>query len=149
MADPETTRMSSEPSKENLGLVANGSSGPWEFSVNETIAGAERWFAQIVGPSVSISFEIPSPNIVGEAVRFLAPPHDQTPELVPSARGHGGLLISKDPGVPVSLVRDDEHPDRCFLMVGQDDSPTVRYCFAGEDLVNLVEVLRQADQDII
>ena len=72
MASPETTQTSPEAPDENIGLLANGSSGPWEVSVDETISGDERWFAQIEGPSVYVSFEIPSPNIIGEAVRFLA-----------------------------------------------------------------------------
>ena len=82
MAGPKTSRMISPVDDEPLGLLANGSSGPWEFSVDETISGNERWFAQIEGPSVYISFEIPSPAIVGEAVRFLAPPHDKERELI-------------------------------------------------------------------
>jgi hypothetical protein len=149
MAGPEAIQMTPEGHDENLGLLANGSSGPWEFSVDETISGTERWFAQIEGPSVDISFEIPSPNIVGEAVRFLAPPHDEEHEPISSARGHGGLRISKGPGIPVSLVRDDEYEDRCFIVVGQGDSPVVRYSVAGEDLKDLVEALSQANQDII
>jgi hypothetical protein len=149
MAGPETFQMSSEAPDEQLGLLANGSSGPWEFSVDETISGTERWFAQIEGPSVYISFEIPSPQIVGEAVRFLAPPHDEERDPLSSARGHGGLRISKDPGIPVSLVRDDEYEDRGFIIVGEGHSPVVRYSFAGEDLENLVEALRQANQDIV
>ena len=148
MAGPETIPMSSESHDENLGLLANGSSGPWEVSVDETISGTERWFAQIEGPSVYVSFEIPSPDIVGEAVRFLATPHDERREPISSATGHGGLLISKSPGIPVSLVRDDEYEDRYFIIVGQGDSPVVRYSFAGEDLMDLVEALRQADQDM-
>ena len=68
MASPDLVGLSSEAPDENLGLLANGASGPWEFSVDETISGTERWFAQIEGPSVYISFEIPSPSIVGEAL---------------------------------------------------------------------------------
>ena len=57
--------------------------------------------------------------------------------------------MSKCQGIPVSLVRDDEYEDRCFLIVGPGDSPVVRYSFAGEDLENLIEALRQANQDLI
>jgi hypothetical protein len=144
MASPETTQMSSEAPDKKLGLLANGSSGPWEVSVEETISGDERWFAQIEGPSVYVSFEIPSPNIIGEAVRFLA-----EREPTSSARGQGRICMSKCQGIPVSLVRDDEYADRCFLIVGPGDSPVVRYVFAGEDLENLIESLRQANQDLI
>ena len=148
MADPETIPTSCEAYEPELGLLANGSSGPWEFSVDETISGNERWFAQIEGPSVYISLEIPSPDIVSEAVRFLAPPHDKERELIASAGGNGWLSISKSPGIPVFLVRDDEYEDRCFIVVGLDDSLVVRYSLAGDDLENLVEAMRQADQDV-
>jgi hypothetical protein len=149
MAHPETAQTSPEAHDEDMGLLANGSSGPWEVSVDETISGDERWFAQIEGPSVYVSFEIPSPNLIGEAVRFLAPPHDEEREPISSAKGRGGLCMSKCQRIPVSLVRDDEYEDRCFLIVGPDDSPVVRYSFAGEDLENLLEALRQANHDII
>ena len=33
---------------ENLGLLANGSAGRWDVSIDCTISGVERWFAQIV-----------------------------------------------------------------------------------------------------
>ncbi len=149
MADLRSNPMSFQAGEENVGLLANGSSGPWEFSVDETISGNERWFAQIEGPSVYISLEIPSPDIVSQAVRFLAPPHDKERELIASAGGNGWLSISKSPGIPVFLVRDDEYEDRCFIVVGHDDSLVVRYSFAGDDLENLVEAMRQAYQDII
>lgn len=144
MASPETAQTSPEAHHEDIGLMAIGSSGPWEVSVDETISGDERWFAQIEGPSVCVSFEVPSPNIIGEAVRFLA-----ERELTSSANGQGRLCVSKCQGIPVSLVRDDEYADRCFLIVGPGESPVVRYAFAGEDLENLVEALRLVDQDLI
>ena len=148
MADPETIPMSYEAHDQGLGLLANGSSGPWEFSVDETISGDERWFAQIEGPSVYISFEILSPDIVGEAATFLAPPDDKERELIGSAGGSNRLRISKSPGIPVSLVRDDEYKDRCFIVIGEGDSLTVRYTLAGEDLADLAEALRQANQEV-
>jgi hypothetical protein len=144
MAHPETAQTSPEAHDENMGLLANGSSGPWEVSVDETISGDERWFAQVEGPSVYVSFEIPSPNIIGEAVRFLA-----KREPISSERGHGGLCMSMCQGIPVSLVRDDEYEDRCFLIIAPGGSPVVRYAFAGQDLENLLEALRQVNQDLI
>ena len=148
MAGSRTIQRDSGTQDEDLGLLANGSSGPWEFSVDETISGTERWFAQIEGPSAYVYFEIPSPSIVREAVEFLAPSRDLKPESHFSSRPHDTLSISKAGGVPVSLVRDDEYEDRYFMVVGPGDSPVVRFTFAGEDLRNLVEALRQAEQDI-
>jgi hypothetical protein len=148
MADSKTIQRGSGTHDEGLGLLANGSSGPWEISVDETISGTERWFAQIEGTSVYLYFEIHSPNILREAVEFLAPPRDRKSESSTSSQSHGRLMISKDEGVPVSLVRDDEYEDRCFIVVGPGDSPIVRLSFAGVDLEDLIEALRQVEQDI-
>ncbi|MGZ3301143.1 MAG: hypothetical protein ACXWO3_09740, partial [Isosphaeraceae bacterium] len=38
--------------------------------------------------------------------------------------------------------------DRCFIVVGRSDSPIVRFSVAGEDLDNLIEALRQVEEDI-
>ncbi len=148
MASPDLVDLSSEAPDENLGLLANGASGPWEFSVDETISGTERWFAQIEGPSVYISFEIPSPSIVGEALRFLSSSRAEERDRNAPAREIAELLVSKVPGMPISLMRDDEYEDRRFIMVGHRDSPLVRFTLAGDDLENLVEAMRQANQDI-
>jgi hypothetical protein len=148
MAGSRAIQLNSGSHDGDLGLLANGSSGPWEFSVDETISGTERWFAQIEGPSVYVSFEIPSPIIVGKAIEFLAPPRDQKPESNSSSRSDDRLNLTKGDGIPVALVRDDEYEDRYFMVVGPGDSPIVRFTFAGEDLENLVEALRQVEQDI-
>jgi hypothetical protein len=66
-----------------------------------------------------------------------------------SSRSGGKLLEISDPEeTPVSLVRDDEYKDRCFIVVGRSDSPIVRFSVAGGDLDNLVEALRQVEEDI-
>ncbi len=148
MAGSKTIPMSSGAHDAELGLLANGSSGVWEFSVDETTSGTERWFAQIEGPSVYVSFEIPSPTIVRQAVEFLVPPRNQKPASNSSPQNHDTLNLSKADGITVALVRDDEYEDRYFMVVGPGDSPIVRFTFAGEDLENLVKALRQVEQDI-
>jgi hypothetical protein len=62
MAGSKPIQASSETAGENLGLLANGSSGSWEVSIDESVSGTERWFAQIEGPSLWLYFEIPSPE---------------------------------------------------------------------------------------
>jgi hypothetical protein len=56
---------------DNLGLMANGSSGDWEVAVDETTSGPSRWFLQIEGPTSFCSFEISSPKAVREVLLFL------------------------------------------------------------------------------
>ena len=65
-----------------------------------------------------------------------------------SSRIGGKLLdISEPEETPVSLVRDDEYRDRCFIVVGRSDSPIVRFSVASEDLDNLVEALHQVEEE--
>jgi hypothetical protein len=52
MANDNPFRTSSASPEENLGLLADGSSGALEVSIDETITGLEQWFAQIEGPSI-------------------------------------------------------------------------------------------------
>ena len=135
---------------ENLGLLANGSSGSWEVSIDESVSGTERSFAQIEGPSLWLCFEIPSSDIIPKIIQFLLPPGTKREEIPSCSSRRGGKLldISEPEETPVSPVRDDEYRDRCFTVVGRSDSPIVRFSVAGEDLDNLIEALRQVEEDI-
>jgi hypothetical protein len=97
----------------DIGLLANGYSGPWEIAIDETTTGPVRWFAQIEGPSVAFYFEIPSIDIVTKMLAFL----ESQPGATKAAPAHSGgpngsLAIGNDKKTPVSLVKDDEYPDR-------------------------------------
>ena len=150
MAGSRVIQAVSENPGESLGLLANGSAGPWEVSIDESVSGVERSFAQIEGPSVWLYFEIPSPDIIPKMIEFLLPSRSKRAELPScSPESSGELLdISGPEETPVSLVRDDEYKDRCFIVVGRSESPIVRLSIAGEDLGNLVEALRQVQDDI-
>ena len=143
MAGSNTDQVSSAIPDENFGLMANGSSGRWDVSIDETISGTERWFAQIEGPSLWLSFEIPSPTIISKVNQFLALPQPKGEQT------EGRLELGEAEGTPVALVRDDEYPDRGFLIVGPSDAPIVRFAVAGEDWDNLVQALRQVEQDLL
>ena len=144
-----TIPVSSTIPSENLGLLAFGSSGSWDVSVDESVSGAERSFAQIEGPSLWLYFEIPSPDIILEIIHFLLDCGTKRGEMPScSSRSSGELHISDAEETPVSLVMDDEYKDRCFIVVGRSDSPIVRFSLAGEDLKNLTEALRQVEEDI-
>src|SRR5262249_27555817 len=129
-----TTRQTRQADIECFGLLANGSSGPWEIAIDETTSGADRWYAQIDGPSVSFYFEIPSVDIVGEMIRFFERASAVNMELSPgSAERNENLVVGKDKNTPVTLVKDDEYPDRFFLVIGSMSSPIVHYVIAGAD----------------
>jgi hypothetical protein len=149
MAAPKKTRPAHERDSESFGLLANGSSGPWEVAVDEATGGHDRWFAQIEGPSVSFSFEVPSVEIVSQMRAFLeSHPTATTHPVSASGAPNGWLVIGKDEKSPVSLVKDDECADRFFLVVGLPDSPVVRFLLGGGDAVQIADTLRQVEEDL-
>jgi hypothetical protein len=137
------------PTNENLGLTAIGSAGGWEVAIDETTSGAQRWFAQIEGPSVYLSFEVQSPSVIDKLIEFLTnQPKGRKGSHGLSAQGNCKLVIGKTKDEPVALVRDDEFPDRCFLVVETKRKLVVRVTLDGTDLKSLVNALRQAKEDL-
>jgi hypothetical protein len=149
MANSRNPPKRRENDNENLGLMAIGSAGGWDVAIDETTSGAPRWFVQIEGPSVYLSFEVQSPSVIDKLVEFLT---DSTkagkgsPEL--SAPSDGKLVIGKSKDEPVTFVKDDEFPDRYFLVVETKRKLVVRVTLAKTDLKSLVSALRQAKDDL-
>ncbi len=141
MATTRNTRTAHQSQNGGIGLLANGSCGPWEVAIDEYSSGEVRWCAQIEGPSVTFYFEIPSMDIVAEMARFLEP-------STGSGKRNGSLVIGKDQRTPITLVKDDEYDDRFFLVVGLMANPIVRFVIAGIDVVNLAGALRQVRDDL-
>jgi hypothetical protein len=148
MASPKTMRPRRTSKEVAIGLLAIGSSGPWEIGIDQTISGRERWFAQIEGPSVSLYFEIPAPRIVDEAISFLSNPERSARRSGSNGKKNGTLTLGNDPKMPVSLMRDDEFSDRYFLVFESSAGTVVRLTVAGEDRTHLVDALRQAKEDM-
>jgi hypothetical protein len=143
-------RVSVQVRKENLGLLANGSSGSWDVSVDETLTGPDRWFAQIEGPAISLAFEIPSLDILSRMIGFLGRGRSVRDVTSPGSSSNGDteLAVSKPKATPVTLLKDDEYDDRCFVLVGPTDNPVVRISILGDDLHHVVEALRQTQEEI-
>jgi hypothetical protein len=135
---------------EKIGLLANGTSGTWEVSIDETISGRERWFAQIEGRSVYLYFEIASLDTVIKTRRFLTSDRDGCRRIGESRSTliKESLRISKAKTTSVTLIRDDEYADRFFFVVGPIASPIVRLSLMGKDVRDLVRALQQIEQDI-
>jgi hypothetical protein len=149
MAAPKNTRSTQEHANGSFGLLANGASGPWEIAIDEATAGPDRWFAQIEGPSIYFSFEIPSVDVVSQTIGFLgSSPTVTTNTNDAGGKPNGSLVISKDKKTPVTLVRDDEYPGRFFLVVGPVASPVVRFVLGDVDAMRMGEALRQVEGDL-
>jgi hypothetical protein len=148
MPSSNAAQSTSDTHDENLGLLANGSSGSWDVSIDETISGEERWFAQIEGPSVCLYFELPFLEIIPKVIRFLTPVASQAGASPDLSGTKDELLISKPSEIPVLLVRDGEFQDRCFVIVGQIERPIVTCSLTSIDSRDVLEALRQAEEDL-
>jgi hypothetical protein len=134
---------------ECLGLTAIGSAGDWEVAVDETTSATRRWFAQVEGPSVYLSFEVESPNVIGKILDFLTEPK-KAGNLAQrnSSPRNGELVIGKSVAVSVTLLRDEEFPDRYFLVAETAGKFVVRVTLGGKDLIMLESALRQVQEDL-
>src|SRR6185437_15649552 len=94
-------------------LVANGSSGAWQVSIDESVRGAEKWYVDIEGPSVYLSFQLVDRGVIDKMIAFLDTPSRKGQSDKPSKE----LIIGKYGQAPVSLLEDDEYADRCFLVI--------------------------------
>jgi hypothetical protein len=134
---------------ETLGLAAIGSAGGWEVAIDEPTSAESRWFAQIEGPSVYLSFEVDSPRVIDRVIEFpMQPKRVRNGTHGLASPGNGELVIGKSRGESVTLVRDDEFPDRCFLIAEVGRKLTVRVTIGGKDLELLESALRQAKGDL-
>jgi hypothetical protein len=147
---PNDERAQSSSDDGSVGLLAYGSAGPWDVAIDDATTGAERWFAQIEGPSVYLYFEISSTAIVEDALRFLeglsASDADPLPGRTPAK--NGSLRLGHFGQYSVTLMRDDEYNDRCFLIIGASASPTARLTLTSAEIAPLIKALRQVREDL-
>ncbi len=146
MSVPKEPRARPDNEEESIGLMAIGSSGPWEIAIDQTISGPDRWFAQIEGPSVYFYFEIPSLEIIDDAIELLARGESAT-NGAQTARDDT-LTLGTNQSTQVNLVRDDEFDDRFFLVIEQKNGLLIRFTVTGEDLTHVMNALRQAKEDL-
>jgi hypothetical protein len=131
---------------ETFGLVACGSSGRWDVSV-DAARDRDEWWMEIDGPDTYLVFQLRDLGAVAEAAAYLR----TEPELVPGGRAKVNeerLALGRFGSASVSLVWDDEDFLRCFLVVGPNARSTFRVSLAAEDIHALVDALGQAAKDL-
>jgi hypothetical protein len=149
MATTQKTRTTPQRTTGDFGQLAYGSSGRWEIAVDEALSGADRWWAQIEGPLVSIYFAIPSLEIIDKVSSFFASHATETKH--PSngrPKRTDSFTIGMGKRTPVTLMEDDEYDDRLFLVVGPAEGPMVRFVVVDTDLAQLSEALQQVKEDL-
>src|SRR5262245_16847647 len=94
---------------DGFGLLANGSSGGWSITVDESLD-RDEWSLEIDGPQVYFVIQLEDLAVLRKALRFLEA-EVQSPQGRP-ARGSpvdgDALVLGRFGPASVSLVRDNE-----------------------------------------
>jgi len=136
-------------SNPNTGLLANGSAGPWDVDIDESLAGVDRWWIQIEGPSASFYFEVSKLAVVGEMADFLRSRESRTkPPSNGSLKPDPFLKIGGSRKEPIRLVKDDEYEDRYYFAFGPPKRPVARFVISGADVDDLANALQQVLEDL-
>ena len=125
-----------EPS--TLALIANGSSGRWSVTLDETTEDTEEWFLQIEGPSLSLFCEVEDPEILHILAASLNEPIKKLDVLV----------IGRVNRIPLRLQWDVTDDTVLFFTVGPASRPLVRYSIHGRDIRDLADAIQQAALDL-
>jgi len=128
------------------GLLASGTAGSWEVSIDESLRGEEAWLAEIDGPAVSFVFQLKSLSAVSEAIGFLAAGLDKQADS-PKCPSASELTLGSFGDGPVQLVRDNEDFVRCFLVV-ESGNACLRAALLEDDIRMLCQALRQVSDGL-
>lgn len=133
-----------------IGLIGIGTCGNWEVQIDETVAGLQKWYFQIEGPTVSFNIEIPSLTSLPSIAAELSKPKQDPPVITAHIleQHTSSIPLGTLGGLPVLLLRDDEYSDRCTLLIDGNRGGTVRILIAGDDLQQFVSALSEAIDDL-
>lgn len=130
----------------DIGLVASARAGSWSVEIDQTISGAERWFAQIDGPLAYLYVEIASAAAIEEPARLFA--ERITSKVAAPASQAMSIEFGSFAGRPISLLFDDEFADRCFFLIADEAGSVIRFSVAGPDFVDLSTAIQQVVREL-
>ena len=117
-------------------LLANGSSGRWSVTLDESSVGLEECLLQIEGPSITLSCAVKSSDILHDLNDFFAVRIEKPTDL----------SIGQADGIDLRLQWDKV--DRLIhFTVGSAHRPAVRLSIHGPDLLDLSKAIKEAAQD--
>lgn len=129
------------------GLAASGTSRCWDVSIDESLTQNNEWIGEIEGPNFYITFQLNDIRIVSQVKSFLTQqPTNRLNQRIQFAQA--SLVLGKFGQTSVSLVRDDESLDRCFLIVGGKSRSCIRISLFKEDMRMLEDAFCQASMDL-
>jgi hypothetical protein len=150
----DTTELDSTPPgvrQKSVGLVANGSAGAWDVAVDESLAGPEKWYLQIEGPSYYLYFSIRDPQAVDSILAFLDE-HQTTSRTIDRHRPatlDGNMEAGCfDGATTVRLLWDEDDSGRLVILVSGGGECTARSTISGGDVRDFTEALRQMRDEL-
>jgi hypothetical protein len=133
-----------------LGLLANGSSRLWDVAVNESLEREGEWWLELDGRTVYLVFRLRDLAVIPEAVAFFGSALNPAPTLNGPQRSDDddSLTLGTFGTLPVWILRDDETPPRCFLVVDSDTVSAMRLALQQEDIEMLLAAFQQVAEDL-
>lgn len=136
----------SENNSERIGLLAYGSFGHWDVSVNESLDTA-AWFLEMDGPSTYLFFQLQGLEVIHAALRFLRTVSEESKEWDKQAE-ESTLRLGRFGSASVTLHKDNEDFPRCFIVIGSPNESTLRISLDGEDIQMLRDAFVQVVDDL-
>ena len=121
----------------SFGLLSSGTSGHWTVDLDEPLDGTE-WSLQLDGPQFYLACEVRDLGVIRSAVDYLRS----------NRKRDDAMMLGRFDTACVSLHRDNEDPERCFLIVGPSDRATMRLTLSTADTGMLAEALEQIQEDL-
>jgi hypothetical protein len=131
------------PQTAAAGMLANGSCGMWDISVDELFSPPRRWCAQIDCKYFALSFDLLTLETVPQIASYLG-----TQKSSLTSPTDSGLHIGTFNNRPLKLLRDNEHQDRFFFVAGDGSSSLLRIEVSGQDMHDFVTAMQQVDADL-
>jgi hypothetical protein len=128
---------------EDTGLVACGSSGAWDVSLDQTLGRPSHYFLELDGPREYIRFRLMARQSAASIHDYL-----RRVEAVANVSDDGSLVVGIAGRSRIMLAWDDEHADRCFLIVGYGAHATVRITLLNDDVKAIAAALEQVVADM-
>ncbi len=128
-------------------LVAFGSAGGWDVSIDESLGEVSLWSVQVEGRELYVEFQLTSLAVIDETIEFLQKGLARVRQST-SLAGEAEKRLGKWGAAPVSLLWDSEEQIRCVLLIGPHRNCALRYVLHETEVTSILDALKQAAAEL-